>query len=204
MSSDAVLNSLLMSEENVRNVGIKRTPIISYGIIKKVLGEGIVQVVLSVYPVENEPKVVNCIYTNLASASFSLYVKPNVDDKVLVLFPQYFSNEMFDTAKNEPIYNKNSASYAYSSGIALPLNQFKESVFKNSLSVSDGNISLKLTYDGKNNTLSVDSEGINIVDVNGNKIEMTSSGMTLEDKNGCKIEMSSNGTLINGKLKVNK
>ena len=84
----------------------------------------------------------------------------------------------------------------------IPINQFKESSFGNSLSITDGAIDLKLKYDSKTNTLTVDSSGISIADVNGNKINMTSDGMTLEDKNGCKIEMTSNGTLINGKLKV--
>lgn len=204
MASNAVLQSLLFSEDNVRNIGIKRTPIVGYGIIKKVLGEGIVQVVLSVYPTENEPKAINCVYANLASSSFALYLKPNVDDKVLVLFTQYFASEMFDVAKKEPLHKENSASYSYNTGIAIPINQFKESSFDNSLSITDGAVDLKLKYDDKTNTLTIDSNGISIADVNGNKIDMTSDGMTLEDINGCKIEMTSNGTLINGKLKVLK
>lgn len=214
--NEAVISSALMSPENINNLNIKRTPIISYGIVKSVLEEGIVQVALSVYPVKNAPKVINCIYANLASTNFAVRVKPSVNDKVIVLFMQYFDSSMFDVSKNEPICNPDSASYSYNTGIAIPVNQFQSNTFKNYFDASDGNLTLSfnngnsvtLNGDGikvkdkNNNEVTMSSSGIVVKDKNDNKIEMTSSGMTLEDKNGCKVEMTSTGTLINGKLRI--
>lgn len=216
--NDAIISSVLMSPENTKNLTVKRTPIICYGIIKSVLEEGIVQVALSVYPVKNAPKVINCIYANLASANFAVRMKPTVNDKVIVLFTQYFDSTMFNTGKNEPIYNPNSASYSYNNGIALPVNQFNSDTFKNYFDASDGNITIHLdsgntitmdsngitVTDKNNNTITMSDSGMTIKDKNDNKITMTSDGMVIEDKNGCKIETTLTGTVINGKLRVAK
>lgn len=216
--NEAIISSVLMSSENTKNLAIKRTPIISYGIIKTVLEEGIVQVALSVYPVKNAPKIINCIYANLASSNFAVRTKPTVNDKVIVLFTQYFDSSMFDTSKTEPIYNPDSASYSYNTGIAFPVNQFNSSVFKNYFDASDGNVTIHLdsgntitmdsngitVTDKNNNTITMSDSGMTIKDKNDNSITMSSSGTVIEDTNGCKIEMTATSTLINGKLRITK
>lgn len=125
---------------------IGNTFIVEYGIVKAIPNEGVVTVEMSVAEKASEIIVTDCVLASLASSSFSVRIKPNIDDKVIVLFPRKFNNDMFQQDENEPIIKDASTGYNVLSGIAILLNQYQETTHKNFLDISDGKLTLKLAY----------------------------------------------------------
>lgn len=148
--SDAVLKNIGSSEANRLQAFMSSMYIIEYGIIKKIPAEGIVTVEMSVADKAENIIITNCVYANLASSSFSMNMKPNIDDKVLVLFPRKFMGAMFKAENNEPLISECSNGYTVMGGIAIPLNQYQEVTHKNFIDLSDGSLTLKLAYDEEN------------------------------------------------------
>lgn len=125
---------------------IGNTFIVEYGIIKAIPAEGVVTVITSVAESTGDTVITDCILASIASSSFTVRVKPNIDDKVIVLFPRKFNNDMFQKEKNEPIISSGGTGYNVLTGIAILLNQYQEATHKNYLDISDGCITLKLAY----------------------------------------------------------
>lgn len=216
--SDSVLKNIGSSEANRLQAFMSSMYIIEYGIIKKIPAEGIVTVEMSVAESKEDIIVTNCVYANLASSSFSMNMKPNVDDKVLVLFPRKFVGGMFKAENNEPLISECSNGYTIMGGIAIPLNQYQEATHKNFVDISDGCITLKLAYsegDSKNLlTLTSDAYGAfvlmsNKVQVEVNKdseITVTNGKATITvDKNGnVTIDAQGKYTIKNGVTSLKK
>ena len=190
---------------------INRTCIVSYGIIKNIPADGIVEVEISVADNEMDLEIITCVLANIASDNFTLNIKPKVDDKVLVVFPNKFDPDMFDKSKNEVIVSDSPSGYDLFSGIAILINQYKTNDHKNVITIDEGGA---FTFVSKKATVSLDSDGYfhytNTDKDNDNKskIDFSSSGFTIQDRAQNKIVSSttsgSENITINGHLKVKK
>lgn len=176
-----------MSQSDVMHRVIGNTCIAEYGIIKEVLADGVVTVEMSVADKASDIIICTCVYANLASSSFTLNIKPNVDDKVLVIFPRKYHAEMFNPEKNEPILSEYADGYAITGGIAFPVNQYQPAEHKNVLNIADGKISIALGGSTPKFTLQTDEDGYFSL-----------------DSNGCTIVSSDDGIDINGHLRIKK
>ena len=125
---------------------INRTCIVSYGIVKEVPSAGIVTVELSVAENTEDIKIITCVLANIASSALTVEITPEVDDKVLVLFPDKFNPEMFDLSKNEAIIDSNISGYDMFSGIAILMNQYKPDFHHNFINFTEGTVTLRLAY----------------------------------------------------------
>ena len=187
---------------------IGNTFIVEYGIVKDVPAEGIVTVEMSVADEAKNIIITDCVLASLASSSVAVRVKPNVNDKVIVLFPRKFHGGMFQSSKNEPILSEGGTGYNILGGIAVLLNQFQPSAFKNFIDLSDGAVEANLCYsenDKKNLfKLKVNADGTFSVDSNKTNITVDKNGISITDENGCTIKTSSESVKINNKLEIKK
>lgn len=147
---------------------IKHSCIIDYGIVQKVVAEGIVEVSLAVSKTKQDIILMTCVLANIASSSFTLEITPKVGDRVLVVYPRVYDDKMFnvpdnDTDKTKIIVNERAKGYNLTSGIAILLNQCKTACHKNVLKIDNGTVTLKLGYDKQNDvnklTLSTTADG---------------------------------------------
>lgn len=172
-----MLNGLAMSEADMIHRIIDGKFIVEFGIIKEIKAQGIVTVEMAVTTKADSIVITDCVLASFASSSFTVNLKPNVDDKVLVLFPRTFCNKMFNTDKNEPIVTECATGYSIMGGIAVLMNQYQESKHKNYIDVSDGCITMKtnnveITTDDKDNITIDNGKATVNIDNNGNvKIE---------------------------------
>lgn len=170
---------------------IKRSCIIDFGIVQNVVADGVVDVSVAVAHTEQSMVCMTCVLANIASSAFTLNIKPHKGDRVLVVYPRIYNDDMFsvkdDENKDVEVKIDSEASgYNLASGIAILLNQYKESGHKNVITIDENGY---FKYENKDNKT---------------KIEIKDTGFSIEDKNGCKIVSDSEGITINGKLKVNK
>ena len=173
------LQSMAQSTSDMLHRVIGNTFIIEYGIVKAIPAEGIVTVEMSVTDNAENIVITDCVLANTASSSFSVNIKPQIDDKVMVLFPRKFHTDMFQQSKNEPIISEATKGYNMLSGIALLMNQFQSDVHKNYIEIDNGCIHMKnnnveVTTD-KDNAITVKNGKATInIDKNGNvKVETT-------------------------------
>lgn len=212
---------------------IKRSCIVDYGIIQNVVADGVVDVSLAVSRTEQDMFCMTCVLANIASSSFTLNIKPKKGDRVLVVYPRIFDDDMFTVPEEEddaikPIINFDAKGYNLMSGIAILINQYKEASHKNLITVDEGKVTIALGYnadDDKNMlnftsdengaftvsndkcSIAVDKDGYLDYENTGDsktKVQFTSSGMTIQDSNGCNIVSDSEQTVINGNLKIKK
>ena len=186
-----VLSGLGLSEADATHRRIGATYIVDYGIIKDIPTDGIVTVEMSASKDKQSITVTNCILASFASSSFTVKIKPNIDDKVIVLFPKNYSSRMFDKEVNEAIISQATEGYCLLGGIAILLNQFQD-FHKNYIDFSDGCADIKLAYS--------ENDDKNLISLNTNKDgEIT---LTVKDKFSQKIDkdgalnITSNSTSI--------
>lgn len=172
----------LLVQEECLNLGtvieaiIKRSCIIDYGIVQKVVAEGVVDVSVAVAKTEQDIVCMTCVLANIASSSLTVNVVPHVGDRVLVVYPRMYDDKMFavpdgDTKQNT-IVNPVAKGYNLMSGIAILMNQYKKASHENVITVDDGKVNAKLnkveittTADGDitlknpNATVSIDKNG---------------------------------------------
>lgn len=194
MSVD-VLGGLGLSDADATHRRIGATYIVDYGIIKDIPTDGIVTVEMSASKDKQSITVTNCILASFASSSFTVKIKPNIDDKVIVLFPKNYSSRMFDKEVNETIISQATEGYCLLGGIAILLNQFQD-FHKNYIDFSDGCADIKLAY-------SKDDDK-NFISLNTNKDgEIT---LTVKDKFSQKIDKDGalNITSNNTSIEINK
>lgn len=144
----------LLVQEECLNLGtvieaiIKRSCIIDYGIVQKVVAEGVVDVSVAVAKTEQDIVCMTCVLANIASSSLTVNVVPHVGDRVLVVYPRMYDDKMFavpdgDTKQNT-IVNPVAKGYNLMSGIAILMNQYKKASHENVITVEDGKINAKL------------------------------------------------------------
>lgn len=142
---------------------ISRSCIVDFGVIQKADKKGIVEVAVSVADSSEDIKYITCVLANTASSSVTVNIKPNVGDKVIVLYPRRFDSKMFNTDNKDVIVNKNVRGYNLFSGIALLCNQYKVNSHKNLITLEDGTVTIQLVYnedEDKNKVLlSLNSDG---------------------------------------------
>ena len=194
MSVD-VLGGLGLSDADATHRRIGATYIVDYGIIKGIPTDGIVTVEMSASKDKQSITVTNCILASFASSSFTVKIKPNIDDKVIVLFPKNYSSRMFDKEVNETIISQATEGYCLLGGIAILLNQFQD-FHKNYIDFSDGCADIKLAYS--------EDDDKNFISLNTNKDgEIT---LTVKDKFSQKIDKDGalNITSNNTSIEINK
>lgn len=153
MEENIYLQATAQSMGDMLHRVIGNTFIVDYGIIKAIPAEGVVTVETSVAENVEDTVITDCVLASFASSSISVKIKPNIDDKVLLLFPRKFHTDMFQKKENEPIITDVGTGYNVLTGIAVLLNQFQEGTHKNSIDFSDGCLQLKLAYNGSENLL---------------------------------------------------
>ena len=141
-----LLKSLGISDSDMLHRVIGTTFIVEYGIIKKIPATGIVTVEMAVADSADNIIITNCVLASFSSSSVTVNIKPNIDDKVIVLFPRRFAGKMFNPETNEPIITDCGNGYTLMGGIAILLNQYQETYHKNYIDISDGCITLKMAY----------------------------------------------------------
>lgn len=194
MSVD-VLGGLGLSDADATHRRIGATYIVDYGIIKDIPTDGIVTVEMSASKDKQSITITNCILASFASSSFTIKIKPNIDDKVIVLFPKNYSSRMFDKEVNETIISQATEGYCLLGGIAILLNQFQD-FHKNYIDFSDGCADIKLAYS--------EDDDKNFISLNTNKDgEIT---LTVKDKFSQKIDKDGalNITSNNTSIEINK
>ena len=174
---------------------IKRSCIVDYGIIQNVVADGVVDVSLAVSRTEQDMFCMTCVLANIASSSFTLNIKPKKGDRVLVVYPRIFDDDMFTVPDGDdalkPIINFDAKGYNLMSGIAILINQYKEASHKNLLTIDEDGY---FKFENKDNKTLV---------------EFTKDGFTIQDKNENRIVSSAPEggeamIVINGNLKVKK
>ena len=190
MSAD-VLGGLGLSDADATHRRIGATYIVDYGIIKDIPTDGIVTVEMSASKDKQSITVTNCILASFASSSFTVKIKPNIDDKVIVLFPKNYSSRMFDKEVNETIISQATEGYCLLGGIAILLNQFQD-FHKNYIDFSDGCADIKLAYS--------EDDDKNFISLNTNKDgEIT---LTVKDKFSQKIDKDGALNITSNKTKI--
>lgn len=182
---------------------IKRTCIVDFGLVIKVLGENVVKVGISVADSIEDVQILTCTLLSPCSSSMAVNIVPKVGDKVLVLSPRHYNPDMFKLSEDKPIIDDLCRGYTRLSAVAILFNQYNENDYKNLVNIDDGAVTLSNDkYEAK-----INADGyLSYKNKTDNKttLEFTSTGSTMQDANGCKIVTDSNGTTINGNLTIKK
>ena len=188
---------------------ISRSCIVDFGVIQKADKNGIVEVAVSVADSSEDIKYITCVLANTASSSVTVNIKPNVGDKVIVLYPRRFDSKMFSTDNKDVIVNKNARGYNLFSGIALLCNQYKVNSHKNLITLEDGTVTIQLVYnedDDKNKVIaSINSDGELVYSSNENfNLNVNKDGSFELASNNVQITTNSNDevSITNGKATV--
>lgn len=188
---------------------ISRSCIVDFGVIQKADKKGIVEVAVSVADSSEDIKYITCVLANTASSSITVNIKPNVGDKVIVLYPRRFDSKMFSADNKDVIVNKNARGYNLFSGIALLCNQYKVNSHKNLITLEDGTATIKLVYnedDDKNKVIaSINSDGELAYSSNDNfNLNVSKDGSFELASNNVQITTNSNDevSITNGKATV--
>ncbi len=176
---------------------ISRSCIVDFGVIQKADKKGIVEVAVSVADSSEDIKYITCVLANTASSSVTVNIKPNVGDKVIVLYPRRFDSKMFSTDNKDVIVNKNARGYNLFSGIALLCNQYKVNSHKNLITLEDGTATIQLVYnedDDKNKVIaSINSDGELVYSSNENfNLNVNKDGSFELASNNVQITTNSN------------
>ena len=172
-----LLKSLGMSDSDMLHRAIGTTFIVEYGIIKKIPATGIVTVEMAVADSADGIIITNCVLASFSSSSVTVNIKPNIDDKVIVLFPRRFAGKMFNPETNEPIITDCGNGYTLMGGIAILLNQYQEAYHKNYIDISDGCITLKMAYseDDDKNLFTFESNADGELTLVSNDVQITAN-----------------------------
>lgn len=202
-----LLKSLGISDSDMLHRVIGTTFIVEYGIIKKIPATGIVTVEMSVADSADNIIITNCVLASFSSSSVTVNIKPNIDDKVIVLFPRRFAGKMFNPETNEPIITDCGNGYTLMGGIAILLNQYQETYHKNYIDISDGCITLKMAYsEDDKNLFTFESNADGELTLVSNNVQITTnkdSEFTLVSNN---VQIAANKdseiTVTNGKATI--
>ena len=203
-----LLKSLGISDSDMLHRVIGTTFIVEYGIIKKIPATGIVTVEMAVADSADDIIITNCVLASFSSSSVTVNIKPNIDDKVIVLFPRRFAGKMFNPETNEPVITDCGNGYTLMGGIAILLNQYQEAYHKNYIDISDGCITLKMAYseDDDKNLFTFESNADGELTLVSNNVQITTnkdSAFTLVSND---VQIAANKdseiTVTNGKATI--
>lgn len=171
MTTDFLLRAKNATFSNAVKAIIGRTCLIEFGVIKKVIANGVVQVAVSVAKNSSDVRILTCVLISPCSTSFAINFVPKENDKVLVFFPRRFNADMFSTNKTDIIEDENGEGFTPFSGLAILVNQFR-SDYKNTLTVDNGDI-----------TVTTEKASVHI-DTSGNVTVVANSGVSVDAKSG--------------------
>ena len=199
MTEDFIVKALLSGEgDMVRNV-ISKSTIVYFGIVKKVLAEGVVQVSPAVVTDEEDYFECACVLANTASASCSINITAQEGDKVLVISPKAYQNKMFQIDKKETIVNEEAQGYTQFTGIAFLVNQFQKNDYKNYIKVDKGVVEAKLA-EGKgefkldeNGTVEYKNEKASISIKDSGEFELKNDNITVSIGAEGNVEIQTKG-----------
>lgn len=128
---------------------IKRSCIVDYGIVQEVISDGVVNVSVAVSRTKQDMVCMTCVLANIASSAFTLNVKPKKGDRVLIVYPRIYNDEMFNVtddagSDSEITVDFEAKGYNICSGIAILMNQYKTTGHKNVITIDEGNVTAKL------------------------------------------------------------
>ena len=178
--------TLLTAVESI----MKRSCIIDFGIVQKVRASGVVDVAVAVADTPQNMFVMTCVLANIASASLTIDLKPNEGDRVLVVYPRMYDEDMFDIPAGKektPIVNEYANGYNLMCGIAILINQYRKNKHKNVIKVDDGAITVesaktKIEID-KDGNVSIDTEGKYTIKNDSTDLLSVIEGLATEVKN---------------------
>lgn len=186
---------------------IKKRCIIDYGIIEAVPANGVVEVAVAVANTPENMYYLTCVLANIASSSLTINIKPKIGDRVLVVYPRMYDENMFtvpenDNDKKKIIVNEKAGGYNITSGIAILLNQYKKDSHERLLDVTEETI--KLMFNDIQLELNKDNE----ITVSNDKAEVKvdkDGNVTVDAKSG-KITLKNSSanlyTILNGMLNI--
>ena len=158
---------------------IRRSCMIDYGIVEDVPAKGIVTVALSVANSPKDIKIITCVLACIASSDFAMNISPVKGDKVLVVYPRRYSEEMFDPGK-DIIIDKYASGYNLFSGIAILMNQYKPDFHHNFIDFTEGTVTLRLAYSEDDNdnllVLTTNPDGSFSLNSNNNTATLSADG----------------------------
>lgn len=170
-------NEVTTSIFNVIKTFFNNTFIIDYGIIKDIPADGVVRVAVSVATSRSDIQVVDCVLATFASGNFAVKVKPEINDKVIVLYPKRYLAEMFSEKNNDFLICEYGDGYNMFAGIAFLANQFRPEKYKDYLEFDNDALTFRTNYVEKK-----DSEG-NVTDSANDTV------VTVTNTDGIKIQM---------------
>lgn len=206
--STSILNNVGLSDSDVVHRIIGNTFIADFGIVKAIPAKGIVTVEMSVAKNKESIIITDCVLATISSSSVSFTLEPNIDDKVLVIFPKNFSSKMFTKENNETLITECASGYSMLGGIAILINQFNDKEQKNIIDFLNGTLTAKLSYseDDEENlfTFNLDEKGA--VNLKSNDLEMsiTEEGAFSYKSNNTEVSLSDSDeiTVKNGKATI--
>lgn len=175
MTTDFLLKAENATFSNAVKAIIGRTCLIEFGVIKKVIASGVVQVAVSVAKSSSDVRILTCVLVSPCSTSFAINFVPKVNDKVLVFFPRRFNADMFSTNKTDIIEDENGEGFTPFSGLAILVNQFR-SDYKNTLTIDNGDI----TVTTEKASIHIDTSGNVSVDAKSGKVNIKNSTTDLK------------------------
>lgn len=209
MSRD-VLEALSQNPSDVLRRVLGCAFIVEMGIIKEIQEDGRVTVEMSASTKAEDIVITNCVLANIASSSVTVSVKPNIDDKVIVLFPRRYSSRMFSPEQNETIVSSGVSSYSVAGGIAVLMNVFQADYHKNYISIEDGCLTVKLAYseDDEENLFSLTTTADGAITLNSNDTTVSidnENAMTI-DTGKAQVSIDKDGNVLinamDGKLSI--
>lgn len=195
MTTDFSVKAMQSTLSNAVQACIERTSIIEFGIIKEIVAEGVVRVAVSAATSKEDIRILTCILVMPSGSASMIKFVPKVNDKVVVFFPRRFTSDMFDidfkkenSEKNEIIIDPDGKGYTPFTGLAMLMNQFRESAYKNFIITEEGKLSVNLAYseDGKKNlfTMNTLEDGSFSLQSNDVNVSITvENEVTIENEN---------------------
>lgn len=175
MSTDFLMKTQTATFSNAVKAIIGRSCLIEFGVIKKIIADGVVQVAVSVAKDASDTRILPCVLVSSCSTSFAINFVPKVNDKVLVFFPRRFNADMFSTNKNDIITDANGEGFTPFTGLAVLYNQFRGD-YKNTLTVDNGDI----TVATEKASIHIDTSGNITVDAKSGKVNIKNSTTNLK------------------------
>lgn len=169
------LKAIGSSEEVLINNFIKNTCIVDFGTIVNVRGIDLVDVKLSSAPSENKIQAFTCLLGSFGGAGLMVKIAPKKGDKVLVLYPRFFSADMF--LSEETVVDEDVSGYTFGKGIAFLANQYFEGKHGDNLVLID-DTSLKMTVKDKDMNITVGKSSVKME--HGGKITLEGNAGKLE------------------------
>lgn len=193
MNSEQILKAVFTNPSDAIQQVIKRTLIVDFGTVVKVLGTNIVEVGISVADNAEDVQLVVCTLISPCSKAISIEVEPSEGDKVLVLSPRHFNPDMFNVDTTDPILDDTCKGYTRLSGLAILMNQFDYDKHSNAMQIKkDGSFEVKLPQ----NTFAVDKHGAVTATTPNTELNIDKDGAITVTAPKASISIDKNGNVV--------